>query len=184
MNPHPLRNTRTGAAAVEFALAMVVLVVILFGGIEFIRLAMLRNSVDHAAYLAARDAIIPGANSVDVKDRAQEHLGNMGIVDAVITLSPETILEETTQVQVTVSIPVGKNSFVVPQFFSGNLTGQSVLLTERAPMQMAVALPKPPPPPPPADPPPADPPPADPPPADPPPPAGPPPPPPPPPPTL
>ena len=163
------RNDRQGAAAVEFAIAMIVLVAIVFGGIEFVRVSMLRHTVDHAAYLAARDAIVPGANSVDVENRAEQHLAKMGVVDAIVTVSPETIVEDTEQVEVTVTLPVGKNSFVVPQFMSGVIRGRSTLLTERAPMRMSATLPEPPPPPPVDPPPPADPPPADPPPEDPPP---------------
>ncbi|TWT49741.1 TadE-like protein [Rubripirellula amarantea] len=148
---------RTGAAAVEFAMAMLVLVVTVFGGIEITRVAMLRHSIDHAAYVASRAAIVPGASSAEVIDSAHAHLSKLGIVNGDVTVNPAVIGEDTSEVQVIVTIPVADNSFVLPRYVTGNLSGQSTLMTERSPMQMASTLPTPPPPPP-ADPPSEDPP--------------------------
>lgn len=150
---------RRGAAAVEFAAALSVLVLLIFGGIELTRVTMIRHSIDHAAYLAARDAIVPGATSAAVLQRAQKHLDVVGIKNAVVTLNPATIDESTSMVEVRVTAPMADNSFGVPQYVGGDLVGRARLMTERSPIQMAANLPAPPPPPPPPTPPPTSPPP-------------------------
>ena len=50
----PKKQHRTGAVAVEFAIAISILLMIVFASIEFVRLNMLKHSVEHASYLAAR----------------------------------------------------------------------------------------------------------------------------------
>lgn len=138
---------RLGATAVEFAIAAVALFLIVFGAIEVTRISMLRHTADHAAYLAARDAIIAGADTADARAAAENHLATIGVNSAVVSISPNPINDATSSVEVTVSIPVASNSLVVPQFISGTITGRSQLLTERTPTQMAVNLPTPPAPP-------------------------------------
>jgi len=150
-------RTRHGATAVEFAVAITVLLMLVFGGIEIARVSMLRHSVNHAAYLAARHAIIPGAKIEDAETIAHHHLNLIGVRSAVVDVTPNPITEETSMVVVNVQIPVASNSLVIPKYVSGNITGKSRLMTERAPMVMAANLPEPPPPseepPPPEDPP-------------------------------
>lgn len=131
---------RQGAATVEFALVATVLFLLVFGGIEITRISMLQHTVDHAAYTAARDAIIPGADTAAVKRTAEEHLAAIGVTGATVRVSPDPIAEDTSAVEVTVSIPVAGNSLVVPQFVAGNLTGRCLLLTERSPMEMSAAV--------------------------------------------
>lgn len=138
---------RRGAAAVEFAAAFSVLVLLIFGGIELTRVTMIRHSIDHAAYVAARDAIVPGATSAAVLQRAQDHLAVVGIQNAVITLIPANIEESTSVVEVRVTAPLASNSYGVPQYVGGDLVGRARLMTERSPIQMAANLPEPPPPP-------------------------------------
>ena len=142
------RRRRDGATTVEFALAASILILLIFGGIEITRVSMLRHTVDHAAYLAARHAMIPGVDMQDVEDIALGHLQTIGVHSATVTITPNPIVEDTTSVAVSVDIPVASNSLVIPQFVSGSINGQSRLMTERAPMVMAASLPEPPPPPP------------------------------------
>lgn len=142
------RQNRTGATAVEFAVALIVLLVLVFGGIEMTRISMLRHTVNHAAYLAAREAMVPGADTSSVEQRAHEHLAAIGVKSGVVTVSPDPIHEDTTSVEVIVTIPVAENSLVIPRYLSGDLVGRSMLMTERSPMEMSSNLPEPPPPPP------------------------------------
>ena len=139
---------RLGATAVEFAIASIVLFLVVFGTIEVTRVSMLRHTADHAAYLAARDAIISGATTADVKLAAQEHLASVGVKSASVVISPDPIVESTSSILVRVEFPAVNNSLVLPQFITGDIVGTCELLTERSPAQMATALPEPPPPPP------------------------------------
>ena len=141
--------TRCGATTVEFAIASVALFMMVFGIVECTRISMLRHSADHAAYNAARKAMVVGANPAEIRQTALDHLAVLGVNSAVVTVSPASITDSTPEVEVTVSIPVASNSLVIPKFVSGSLIGSSKLVTERAPMQMSMSMPTPPPPPPP-----------------------------------
>lgn len=140
---------RRGATAVEMAMVSTVLFLVLMGGIEMSRVAMLRHSADYAAYLGARVGIISGADAPDVEARVQQHLSDLGIGNAIVTVTPPSIVEATEKVQVDVAIPMSGNSWLMPHFYSGDVTGRSTLLTERTAAVMSKNMPTPPPPPPP-----------------------------------
>ncbi len=135
------KRNRAGAAAVEFAIAISVLLMIVFASIEFVRLNMLKHSVEHASYLAARKGIIIGAKSADVKDEAKAHLAILNISGETVTVNPSTIDDDTQIVEVTVEVPVSGNSWLSPVYFSGTITGRTRMLAERAAAEMAGALP-------------------------------------------
>lgn len=144
MSSLPIRNElRRGAATVEFAIVSVVLFLLVLGGIEMTRVSMLRHTVDHAAYVAARDAIIPGANAADVIATAEAHLRTIGLSGATVTVNPATIQDETSVVEVLIDLPISQNSLMTPRFLFGDLVGRSALITERSPVQMAASLPEP-----------------------------------------
>lgn len=135
---------RRGATVVEFALTFPILLIVVFGGVELTRFSMLKHTANHAAHAATRKAIIPGADVADVIARAEEHLAAIGIRGGVVTVTPAVITEATNRVQVDVSFPTAENSLVVPEFVSGNVTGQSAMITERSRGQMSMNLPAPP----------------------------------------
>ena len=160
------RRKQTGAAAVEFALTLAVLLMFVMAVFEFSRISMLRHTADSAAYEGARNAIVPGATAAEAEAAARDLLDRAGVQLANVTVTPSTITESTTSVTVQISLPVTQNSWALPRFFTAaNLERDVTLMTERAPMVLAQALPEPPPPPapPPSDPPPSDPEPSDPP---------------------
>ncbi len=135
------RRTRIGAAAVEFAFAISILLMIVFASIEFVRLTMLKHSVEHASYVAARKGIIIGAQVNDVKQAAQDHLALMGVSGGTVTVNPSTIKDDTQVIEVTVDVPVSGNSWISPVYFTGTLSGRSRMLAERAAADMNSALP-------------------------------------------
>lgn len=135
-------DTRRGAAAVEFAFAISVLMLIVFASIEFVRLNMMNHAIGHASYLAARKGIVVGADVDDVKDAANEHLALFGIGGATVTVSPNPIKDETDIIDVTIDAPVSGNTWVSPLYFGGNLVGRTRILADRAAAQMSGALPE------------------------------------------
>jgi len=139
------RLTRTGATAVEMALVSSLLFVILMGGMEMSRLAMLRHSADYASYLGARRGIVSGATDADVRAAARTHLENLGVRSAVVTVTPSPITEAATFVRVGVAIPLADNGWVVPRYLGGSIEGQTTLMTERSAIVMSEAVPEPPP---------------------------------------
>lgn len=130
-----------GAAAVEFAIAITILLLVVFASIEFLRLNMLKHAVEHSSYLAARQGIIIGAKNADIKQTAQAHLALLSLSGASVAVSPDEIDDDTRIVEVTVDVPVTGNSWISPVYFGGTISGRTRMLAERAAVDMASALP-------------------------------------------
>ena len=117
---------------VEFALVCPIFVLLVFGMIEFSRVSIIRHAVDNAAYEGARVGIIPGANVTDVATAAQRHLDAVGLSGATINVTPNPLNDLADDVTVQVIVPVGSNSWGVPEFTTGlNLNASATLGTER-----------------------------------------------------
>ena len=113
------RRCRRGATAVEFALAAPILVLMIFAAIEFSRVNMLRHTAAEAAYEGARRGIVPGASADDVRTVATNIIHCASASTFTIDVSPATIVHDTPEVSVSVSIPVDANSWGISQFFTG-----------------------------------------------------------------
>ncbi|TWT92101.1 TadE/TadG family type IV pilus assembly protein [Stieleria varia] len=133
-------QTRTGAAAVEFAVAITVLLMIVFASIEFGRLNLLKHSVEHASYLAARRAVIVGASSSDAEQVAKDHLNDLNLTGATVVVSPGKLDDDTQMVDVQVTLPVSGNSWVSPVYFTGDISGRTRMYSERVAADMANAV--------------------------------------------
>lgn len=114
-------NPRQGVTTVEFALVSPLLFLVIFGAIEFSQVNMIRNSADHAAYEAARAAVVPGANADAAAAKARVILDTVGVRQSTITVSPNPILNTTTQVDVSVRVPLNENLWIVPKFFQNTV---------------------------------------------------------------
>ncbi|MCM2370961.1 TadE/TadG family type IV pilus assembly protein [Aporhodopirellula aestuarii] len=135
-----ISKPRQGAVVVEFAITMTVLLMLVFGAIEMVRLSMLRQSVEYSSYLAARKGMIIGANSSDVENEAINYLDAIGIQNATVSVTPSKITDDTEIVEVNVTVPVQGNSWVSPVYFSGDLTGRTRMFAERAAAKMTQAV--------------------------------------------
>lgn len=113
------RKDRHGALTVEMALCVPILFLLLLGTLEFARMNMLRNSVDNAAYEGARRGVVPGAQASDCVTAAQSVLTAVRAQNATITVTPSTISDTTSQVSVSVSVPMAQNSWGPARFLSG-----------------------------------------------------------------
>lgn len=120
---------RRGVTAVEMALTLPILFLLVFGAIEFSRAHMLQHTTEIAATEAARQAIVPGATADDCRNTCMAELGVLGIVDAEVDVDPSVILDDTSQVTVTVNIPVNAvNQMVLPTWFYENTMRKSVTM--------------------------------------------------------
>jgi Flp pilus assembly protein TadG len=120
---------RRGAVTVEFAIALPILILFTFAGMEFSRVNMIRNTAINAAYEGARQGIVPGATSAECEAAANQLLNLVGISGGNAVASPSAIQPDTESVTVTVSVPItSANSFVTPQFYFGKTIGASVTL--------------------------------------------------------
>lgn len=127
------RNARRrGAVTVEMALTLPLLFLVVFASIEFSRMNVLRHTVDHAAYEAARRAIVPGASVSDAENEAQRLMRICGARGVDVDVNPRIIELDTPQVTVRVAVQADQNGFFVNQFFrSKELVGTATLRREQ-----------------------------------------------------
>ncbi len=135
-----IAKRRRGAAAVEFAVAITVLLMVVFASIEFVRLNMMRHSVDHASYLAARKGIVAGASVPDVQAVAQDHLALFGVTGATVTVLPNPITDDSDLIEVSIDAPMSGNTWISPLYFNGTLNGRTRMLADRAAAKMLGSL--------------------------------------------
>ncbi|MDG2014697.1 MAG: TadE/TadG family type IV pilus assembly protein [Pirellulaceae bacterium] len=106
------RQTRKGAAAVEFAMVLPVLFLLLFGCYEFGRANMIRHTTQAAAYEAARVAIVPGATAREARQTAAYFLSTSGVRLFDIDIKPRIIRDNTKTVRVKISVRMRENSSI------------------------------------------------------------------------
>ena len=127
-----LRRGRSGVVTVEFAICAPILFLIFFAALEFGRVNMIRQSVENAVYEGSRRGIVPGATADDCRTAARNVLNTISVNGGTIDVAPPVITQDTSQVTVTVSVPVNSNSWVAPLFFDGKtITNSMTLRRER-----------------------------------------------------
>lgn len=129
----PSMVRRSGAVTVELALVISLFFILVFAGIEFGRVSMLRHTAEDAAYEAARNVVVPGATVADAITQATDVVTRAGLRNAQVQVTPNPITETTNTVTVVVQIPVGSNSWVTPRWVAGShaISGRSTQMTER-----------------------------------------------------
>ncbi|NND98209.1 MAG: pilus assembly protein [Pirellulaceae bacterium] len=132
-------SKRRGAAAVEFAITVSILLMIVFAMIEFVRLSIVSHTVEDASYAGARAGIIYGATVAEVENAVQNHLAIFDISNAVITVTPDPIDDDAQIVTVNVDAPIAQNTWITPAFFGGTVSGQTRMLAERSADKMRAA---------------------------------------------
>ena len=123
-----LFKNRRGATAIETALAAPLLFLVFFAGLEFARANMVRNVTENAALEGARAGILPGATAQDCIDKANAELIKLDINGASVGVVPAVIGPSTSQVAVTVSVPLSQNSMPLSKFVIGKTLVQSITL--------------------------------------------------------
>ena len=127
------RPSRTGAAAVEFAIVAPIFFVLLIGSLEFGRLNVIRHTADQAAYEAARHAMVPGATVDEARQHANRMLRIVGTRGAQIDVQPADLGPDVDEITVTVDVPLNQNGWITPRFTRNTtIRAKSRLKTERA----------------------------------------------------
>lgn len=133
---------RRGAAVVEFAVVLPVILLFFTASIELFRLSQMRHAAETAAYEAARHAMVPGASQADATAKAQQLMKIAGVGKINVTISPSVITESTPKITVTVDVPAKGNSWVAGPFTDKSLVvASSTLLAERVPAVQAAGIP-------------------------------------------
>lgn len=136
LNPYMYRSRRhrRGATAVEAALTLPILFLIMLSGWEFSRVNVIRNTMTNAAYIAARESMLPGATAEAARTEGERVLLAIGVANAVIDVTPNNIDADTSEVTVDVIVPLASNSMGIVKFFaSRNMTASCTLTRELQP---------------------------------------------------
>ena len=89
---------------------------------------MLRNSLENAAYEGARRAIIPGGTAAAATTNAKAALSAIGVTTGQVSVSPSVILASTTNITVTVSLPLKDAGWIFYFSSSSSTMTRSVTL--------------------------------------------------------
>ena len=106
------RTRRTGAALVEFAICLPVLVLIVLGSIEATSAVFVRQSLVVAAYEAAREAVRRDGDITEARQRAENVLRLRNVKNATVTITPTNLgsLKRGQDVKVEISTNTRANS--------------------------------------------------------------------------
>ena len=130
-HPRCVRHSLSGrraASTVEFALVVPLLFLFVFAAIEFSRTNMIRNMCENAAMEGARAGIVPGATVADCENAAMELLDVMRIQGGTVEVTPNPIAANTSEITVTVLVPLTENALPMSDFVLGKTLGQTVTL--------------------------------------------------------
>lgn len=125
------QRVRKGAAAVELAVCLPVLMLLTMATLEATDLVFLRQRLVTAAFEAARTATAPGQTSAGGIASGTNILTARGITGGNVSISP-TVLSNTatgTQVNATVTAPFATNSYMEPFLFGSSVSNVTVTVT-------------------------------------------------------
>lgn len=140
--PHS-RKDRSGAALVEFAMVLPIVVLLFSGMVEVSRVLLLQHTADTAAYEGARAGMVPGASALEAQQAAEELLKTAGLNEYQVTVTPSEILEETALISVHVHVPIAPNSWMTPtRFIQTPVDSEVSLYCERSPIVQLTGIPE------------------------------------------
>lgn len=137
--PAAIRRDRKGAATVELALCLPVLLTIGLGMIETSNVVFIQSRLQSAAYESARLATRPttssatAATNAQVQTYCQTLLKQLGVNGATVTVSPANLANAAPQTLATVSISAPWSQNSVTSFLMNNsltLTASTTLVVE------------------------------------------------------
>ncbi len=126
-------NQRRGVAAVEFAVCLPVLVLLVFGAIEAASFIFLKQSINVAAYEGCREAIRTTSTTAEARSRAINILNSRNIQNATVRFASGDITAtgRGERVVLEVTAPTRSNSPLAGQFINNrNLTARVVMIKE------------------------------------------------------
>lgn len=121
---------RRGAVAVEMALTLPILLLLLFAVIEIGRANMVRHAAESAAYEGARAGILPGATAEEARDAARRILDTVGVTNFQMTVTPDPISGNAEQVEVSIRVPLDQNMTAARLVSGLEFTGECTLSRE------------------------------------------------------
>ena len=133
INHRKHQQRRFGAATVEFAVCLPVIVLLVFGGIQSASMLFLRQTLVQASYEGIKTAVKTGGNLADAEAAAQSVTDGRNLEDVSILIEPSDIenVERGQIIRITVSAP-GDNNSVFPfgPFAGKNISASAVMVKE------------------------------------------------------
>jgi Flp pilus assembly protein TadG len=124
---------RRGAAAVELALCLPVLLLLFFGALECCNMAFLNQTLSVAGYEGVRHAIQFNATNQTAMQHSEVVLTARNVNGATVSFDPPDVsaVAAGTWITVTVSAPCDQNSGTPLRFFNGRtITTTSTMVKE------------------------------------------------------
>lgn len=125
---------RTGATAVEFALVAPLLILLVMGGIELGRAAMVKHILEEASRNACRIVTLDNGTQQEAQDSVDSAMSIARITGYTVTFDPNpaTGLDSMTPVTVSISVPYSRVSWIPQNVMAGKtITGVCVMPTEK-----------------------------------------------------
>lgn len=118
------RTTRSGVAAVEAALCIPLILILMLGTLEITSGLYLRESLSVCSFEACRTGTRRRSTAADVQARATEVLADRGVTGATVTITPSSFdaLSSLDQFTVAISAPTAGNSI----FIFDNLANRTI----------------------------------------------------------
>ena len=132
LNTWPRKSRRRGAATVEFAVCLPIIVLVVFGSIEGASMLFLRQAMIQSAYEGAKVAILDGSTNSDAT-AAIEAVGNgRRLNDLEIEFDPSNVAaaDPGDLITVTVSAPGDSNSFLKFGPFKNKMVSASAVMVK------------------------------------------------------
>lgn len=128
------RALRRGAAVVELAVTVPLLLILAFGTLEATTAIHLRQSLEVCAYEGARVALLPGTTSSNVQAACESMLLDRGVSNATVQVTPSNFSGRPygTEINVEISTTMANNS-PIPMLVLRNKTivGSVTMMKER-----------------------------------------------------
>ena len=122
---------RAGAAAVEFAVVLPFIVLLILGAIEAGRAVMVQHALEEAARAGCRLYVVDDVTEQEARDMIADSLTAAGITKYTITLNPATKAGVDTHLEpvtVTVSVNYADVAWLPARFFTGKaVSGQCTM---------------------------------------------------------
>ncbi|MEQ9411013.1 MAG: TadE/TadG family type IV pilus assembly protein [Fuerstiella sp.] len=132
LHHHP-SDRRRGIAAMEFAVCLPILLVLIIGTIEACTMVYLKQSLSIAAYEGIRAAVQPNASSVEVTAACDRILNSRNVQSATVTITPTDFSTQPVRTWITVRVHAsGTANSVISGWFYDTLVvdGEATMMKE------------------------------------------------------
>ncbi len=133
-NKRNSRTNRRGAYTVEMAVGLPVVLFVILGTFELLKISKVRHAANQGAYEAARRLVIPGGTSNEAVAAANHIIQTNGLEVDQIQVQPSVITRSTREVTVQLTMRF-KNEWSFASLLSGkNIESRCTLMHEYASM--------------------------------------------------